>query len=164
MPDSSHFLSVVWQTALRRPRLILVLALLLLPWMGLQAGKLIFEPRIDLLPADNPLSRAELERQEIFGSDFRVLVALAKPYPEGGLLRPESTTALAELHRKLEALPGVTRVSSLVNAPALVASPGTPAGARVWPGPDEDVKEALLARLRTSQLQRMMFLSLIFVD
>jgi len=72
-----------------------------------------------------------------------------------------SRAALHELHQGLESLPGIRQVSSLVNAPALVASPGSPAGSPVWTGKEDATGAAMFGRLRTSLLERFFFFSML---
>jgi len=127
-------LRFLWQAALRRPWWVVGMACVAVPWLALAARNLRLEASIDLLSPKDPLAVADRERREIFGEDFRILLGLFKSEHEGGVLGRPSREALADLHRALEALPGVEAVSSLVNARALVASapprPGLPCGRR----------------------------------
>ena len=127
--------------------------------MALEARKLRFEPSIDLLPPDDSVSVSENRRRETFGPDLRFVVALQKAHREGGVLEQGPREALVDLQRGLEGLPGIRRVSSLVNAPTLVSSPGSSAGAPVWSGTGPGSREALIANLSTSDVERYTFLS-----
>jgi predicted RND superfamily exporter protein len=144
----------------RRPIAALVLAGLPLAGLALGSPRLRLEPRIDLLAPDDPLARAERARQEIFGRDFSLVVALYRPREAGGVLTSSSLAALEDLHGGLAAIPGVSRPASLVNSPALVDVEGAPAGSPIWPGSRPGAAELLLRRLERSPLQRLMFLSL----
>lgn len=152
-------LGPLYRAALRRPYVVLVLAGLLAGLLALQARGLAFAPRIDLLSPRDALFLAEQERLAVFGPDFRVVVALMKPAEEGGVLNRFSLEGLAALHAELEALPHVSRVASLVNSPALVGSPGIPAGAPIWAGSSDEAVGILSQRLDGSLLQKRIFLS-----
>lgn len=149
----------LWSSALRWPRTVLLLVLLPTIWLAVQARHLRLEASIDLLSANDPLSLAEELRRERFGADFRILLALYKSEDEGGVLGIASQEALIELHRKLETLPGVRRVASLVNAPALVDSPGSPAGTPIWPDSQPAASELWEPRLAASEVGRRLLLS-----
>ncbi len=159
--DSARRFSLrpLWIFSLQRPPLVIAIGALLLGWLALEARHLRFEHHVDLLSPDDPVSVAERERQDRFGSDFRILVALAKSRREGGVLTPTSLEALEELHGELAALPEVRRIASLVNVRTLVSSPWAPEGARLWAGSETGSGELLLRRLERSPLLRRMLLS-----
>ncbi len=151
-------------------------ALLLAALFGLEARHLRLEADIDLLSADDPVAREDSRRIEIFGPDDRLVVALYRSRADGGVLRRPSLEALRALHDALESLPGIDTVSSLANAPVLtVPPPPDPGvfGASMVPTFEPDIvgepvlvdavlddPRALLHRLRTSEAQRVMLLSL----
>lgn len=161
----------LWQFSLRRPRLVLVGLLLLASGAGFAARQLRLEPAIDLLSRQDAVARLDAERRELFGDDLRLLVALYRPAEQGGVLRADALDQLRRLHDALTRVPGVSRVSSLVDATLLAVVPSTaswdPGAARSSPQVGQALLEPatrddpslLRRRLNSSPVQRAMLLS-----
>lgn len=121
--------SGLYALALARPWPVLWAVLAVLVLVGAQARHLEIESSIDFLSPEDPVAAADRQRLEIFGEDLRLVVGLYRPAKDGGLLTPDGLEALRNLHRWLEAEPGIESVSSLANASIFVQPPGQGMGA-----------------------------------
>jgi predicted RND superfamily exporter protein len=152
-------LTSLWEAALRRPRTVSAMAALAAAGLAVAASGVRLDPSIALLPEDDPVARAEVDRRAFFGDDLRLQLALYRPAHEGGVLRPDSLAALEDLHVELAHLAGVARVASLVDATAWSPLSDVPAGAPLWTGADEPGADRLRRSLRDSPIQHDALLS-----
>ena len=136
-----------------------MLVVLPLAWLGIEARRLELVASIDFLSAEDPVAIENARRLEHFGPDPRLLVGLYRPREDGGLLRGASLAALVDLHGALETTPGIVRVSSLANAPALVPLDDRAAGEPLLDRAVIADPSILTARLRAAPIERALFLS-----
>lgn len=125
-----------------------------------QIRQLSLQPKIDLLSPEDPIAQLEAARISTFGTGTRLLVGVYRPREQGGVLTRRGLEQLRATHLALARVEGITTVSSLVNAPVLVASAGAPAGSPLWTGDTLDNPRQLWRRLRASDVGKNLLLSL----
>ncbi len=112
---SQRVTSVIAQLVLRWPRCLLLLLVAMVTLLGLRLPQLEIDISArTLLRANHPALRDWHLTNRAFDLREQVMVTVAAP---GGLQNPASRALLAQLHQQLAAVPGVSRVHSVLDAP-----------------------------------------------
>lgn len=143
---------------LAQPGVTLVMFSLFTAWMGWLAWQVEFDGSTQRILVQTPEQQAYQARmQDIFGGDHTVFIGLHPP--SGDLFQPSVLHKIDRLSHELEALPGVTKVTSLTQVGVIRGSPeGLEVRFLVAEIPDDDTalaevrREALDNRLLRSNL------------
>jgi len=132
----------IYGLIVRRPKLILLLIVLLTAFLSLQARHIRLDSSIEsLLPQDDPEKEYYEEIRRLYGSDEIVVIGLVAD----SVYTPETLKKIGRITERIREMPEVKSVASLTNAQDVITTvaeqetlliPEIPTGASEW----EDLK------------------------